>query len=92
MIAIGSLKGDYYMLDEDNYQVIGRRTGKCYKLGSPVNVRVKGVDMLKRQIDFELVDDAADNFSHNESGSKKSHKKSSPKQAKKKNRSAKKKR
>lgn len=92
MIAIGSLKGDYYMLDEDNYQVIGRRTGKCYKLGSPVNVRVKGVDMLKRQIDFELVDDAADNLSHNESGSKKSHKKSSPKQAKKKNRSAKKKR
>lgn len=57
MVAIGSLKGDYYMLDEDNYQVIGRRTGKCYKLGSPVNIRVKGVDMLKKQIDFELVDD-----------------------------------
>ena len=30
MIPIGSLKGDYYMLDEDNYQVIGRRYGKCY--------------------------------------------------------------
>ncbi|MBO4752147.1 MAG: ribonuclease R [Bacteroidales bacterium] len=57
MIPIGSLKGDYYMLDEDNYQVIGRKTGKCYKLGSPVTIRVKGVDMLKKQIDFELVDD-----------------------------------
>lgn len=56
MIPIGSLKGDYYMLDEDNYQVIGRKTGKCYKLGSPVTIRVKGVDMLKKQIDFELVD------------------------------------
>ena len=56
MIPIGSLQGDYYMLDEDNYQVIGRRYGKCYKLGDPVTIRVKGVDMAKKLIDFELVD------------------------------------
>lgn len=56
MIPIGSLQGDYYMLDEDNYQVIGRRYGKCYKLGDPVTIRVKGVDMMKKLIDFELVD------------------------------------
>ena len=57
MIPIGSLKGDYYMLDEDNYQVIGRRYGKCYKLGDPVNIRVRGVDMLKKLIDFDLVEE-----------------------------------
>lgn len=57
MIPIGSLKGDYYMLDEDNYQVIGRRFGKCYKLGDSVIIRVKNVDMMKKLIDFELVDD-----------------------------------
>lgn len=57
MIPIGSLKDDYYMLDEDNYQVIGRRHGHTYKLGYPVNIRVKRVDMLKKQIDFELVDE-----------------------------------
>ena len=57
MIPIGSLKDDYYMLDEDNYQVIGRRYGRTYKLGYPVNIRVKKVDMLKKQIDFELVDE-----------------------------------
>ena len=57
MIPIGSLKDDYYMLDEDNYQVIGRRHGKCYKLGYPVHIRVKRVDMLKKQIDFELVEE-----------------------------------
>ena len=53
MIPIGSLKDDYYMLDEDNYQVIGRRHGRCYKLGYPVHIRVRRVDMLKKQIDFE---------------------------------------
>ena len=57
MIPIGSLQGDYYMLDEDNYQVIGRRYGKCYKLGYPVNIRVKRVDMLKKQRDFDLVEE-----------------------------------
>ena len=56
MIPNGSLKDDYYMLDEDNYQVIGRRTGRTYKLGYPVQIRVKRVDMLKKQIDFEMVD------------------------------------
>ena len=57
MIPIGSLKDDYYMLDEDNYQVIGRRHGRTYKLGYPVKIRVKRVDMIKKQIDFELFDD-----------------------------------
>ena len=60
MIPIGSLKGDYYMLDEDNYQVIGRRYGKCYKLGDPVKIRVRGVDMLKKLIDFDLVDEESE--------------------------------
>ena len=58
MIPIGSLKDDYYMLDEDNYQIIGRRTGRAYKLGMPVTIRVRGVDMMKKLIDFELVEEA----------------------------------
>lgn len=57
MVPIGSLQGDYYMLDEDNYQVIGRRYGKCYKLGDPVTIRVKNVDMMKKLIDFTLVEE-----------------------------------
>ena len=56
MVSIGSLRDDYYMLDEDNYQLIGRHTGKAYKLGMPVTIRVKGVNMLKKMIDFELVE------------------------------------
>lgn len=56
MISINSLKGDYYMLDEDNYQVIGRKTGRVFKLGDLINIRVKGVDMVKKLIDFEIAD------------------------------------
>ena len=78
MIPIGSLKGDYYMLDEDNYQVIGRKTGKCYKLGSPVMIRVKGVDMLKKQIDFEIVDDEEEEKPTRPNGNKKHGKQNRP--------------
>ena len=60
MIPIGSLRDDYYMLDEDNYQLIGRRHGKTYKLGDPVRIQVKNVDMLKRLIDFTMADEDDD--------------------------------
>jgi len=62
MIPIGSLKDDYYMLDEDNYQVIGRRHGRSYKLGHPVHIRVKKVDLRKKQIDFELVEEEKNTY------------------------------
>ena len=70
MIPIGSLQGDYYMLDEDNYQVIGRRFGKTYMLGMPVTIRVKHVDMLKKLIDFELVDEEAEKPARKEKGTR----------------------
>ena len=57
MISLGSLHDDYYYLDEDNYQVIGRRYGNTYRMGSPVKIKVLKVDMYRKQIDFELVSD-----------------------------------
>ena len=74
MVPIGQLRGDYFMLDEDNYQVIGRRTGKTYKLGDPVTIRVRDVNMQKKQIDFDLVDGTTSpssrSSSHPSSGSR----------------------
>ena len=74
MIPIGSLKDDYYMLDEDNYQVIGRRHGRCYKLGYPVLIRVRKVDLLKKQIDFDLVDEEEPYAPKANNGKEKHHK------------------
>ncbi len=82
MIPIGSLKDDYYMLDEDNYQVIGRRHGRTYKLGYPVQIRVKRVDMLKKQIDFELVDEDDRKPESRKEQSRQNRKKSSSRQKK----------
>ncbi len=57
LIRYENLKDDYYYLDEDNYQIIGKRYGNKYRLGDKVNVLVKNVNLEKRQLDFELVED-----------------------------------
>lgn len=56
MISLGSLQDDYYYLDEDNYQVIGRRYGQQYKLGDSIRIKVLRVDMEKKQMDFALIE------------------------------------
>lgn len=52
MVPLRSLKDDYYELDEDNYRVVGVRTGQLYKLGDRVNISVKEVDINKKQMTF----------------------------------------
>ncbi len=56
LVKMTSLKDDFYALDEDNYQIIGTETGNTYQLGQKVTIRVQSVNMLKKQINFQLVD------------------------------------
>ena len=56
LIRTQALKDDYYVLDEDNYRMIGKHQGNVYQLGDKVNVLVKKVDLGRRKLDFELVD------------------------------------
>lgn len=46
---------DFYVLDEKNYAIIGQRKKKKFQLGDEVQIRVKKVDLDKRQIDFTLL-------------------------------------
>ena len=56
LIRMQHMKDDFYVLDEDNYRILGRNTGMVYRLGDKVNVLVKKVDLGRRQLDFELVE------------------------------------
>ena len=40
------------MYDEANYEMVGRDTGKKYKLGQRIPVIVEGTDRLTRTVDF----------------------------------------
>lgn len=55
MVRLRDLADDYYFLDEDNYQVTGQRTGNQYKLGDKVKIKVKKIDVSRKEMDFQIV-------------------------------------
>ncbi len=55
MIRLRDITDDFYTLDEKNYAIIGQRKKKVYRLGDEVRIRVKNVDLTKKQIDFSLL-------------------------------------
>lgn len=56
LVRVRDLGDDYYIYDEKNYALIGRRTRKRYRLGDKVIVQVVRVDIEHREIDFRIVE------------------------------------
>ena len=55
MIKLASIKSDYFEHQATKYQVRGQRTGKVYRLGDTIKVKLVRADAEERQLDFELV-------------------------------------
>jgi ribonuclease R len=55
LIRLRDMTDDFYVFDEDNYRIIGKRNKKKYQLGDTVFIKVKRADLLKKQLDFTLV-------------------------------------
>ena len=55
LVHITALGNDYYSFDRQRQQLVGRRSGDRWTLAQPVRVRVAGVSIEDRKIDFELV-------------------------------------
>jgi ribonuclease R len=55
LVHVSYLTDDYYRYDERNYAMIGERTGKVYRIGDEITVRVINVNKDERSIDFEVV-------------------------------------
>jgi ribonuclease R len=56
LVHAHNLTDDYYEFHEDKYALIGRNTGRRFRLADAVRVRVESVDKEKRQIDFALLE------------------------------------
>lgn len=56
MVRLSDLQDDFYYLDEENYQVIGHRHGQRYKLGDRVQVKIKKIDISRKEMDFEMLE------------------------------------
>lgn len=54
LVRLRDIGNDYYELDEENYCIVGHRSGCKFRLGDEVKVVVKNTDLTRKQIDFSL--------------------------------------
>ena len=56
LVPIRDMKDDYYVFDEKNYRIIGKRRKKVYQLGDNVQIEILKANLAKKQLDFALVE------------------------------------
>lgn len=57
LVKAESIKGDYYVFDNDLMALIGKNSKKKYSFGDKVKVKVTRADKDRSEIDFEIYDD-----------------------------------
>ena len=57
LVLAAKMKDDYYRFEAERYLMRGERTGKVYRLGQAVRVRLVDVSVAKRELDFEILED-----------------------------------
>ena len=57
IIPMRSFDDDFYYIDEENYTLVGLHHGRSLRFGDSIKVKVMAVNLLKRQMDFDIVRD-----------------------------------
>lgn len=60
LVHVSNMVDDYYHYQEKQYTLLGERTKKAYRIGTPVEVRVSKVNREEQNIDL-LLNDVEDN-------------------------------
>jgi len=55
---VTTLADDFYEYDETKLSLIGRHTGRTFRIGDTVRVRLENVNLEERRLDFELADNS----------------------------------
>jgi ribonuclease R len=54
LLHVSALGQDYFTRDRSGFRIVGRSSGKVYRLGDRLRVRVANVSLDERRVDFEL--------------------------------------
>ena len=54
LVRAANLDDDYYIYDQEHYQMVGEMTGRTFSIGQTVSVVVVDADTLTKQIEFLL--------------------------------------
>jgi len=60
LVHVSSLGQDYFTRDRSGYRIVGRSSGRVFKLGDRLRVRVTNVSLDDRRVDFELASAAGE--------------------------------
>ena len=55
LVHVSTLNNDWYEYRSRQNLLIGRKSKKSYKIGDKIDIKIIKVDILKYQIDLELV-------------------------------------
>ncbi len=55
MVPLEFMTDDYYAYIPEEHAVLGRRSGRRFRLGDPVTVRVESVELASRRVTFQLM-------------------------------------
>ncbi len=56
LVHIDSMGDDFYIYSEKTYSLIGKESGRQYRLGDEVTIQVANVDLENSAVDFRLVE------------------------------------
>jgi len=56
LIKLDELSGDFFAYDEENWCLRGRKTGKTFRVGDKIKIKVLNVSVTDGNIDFGLVE------------------------------------
>jgi len=52
LVPVAMLTDDFYVYDEKGHRLRGRSSGKIYRLGDPIRVKLVAIDEVQRRVDF----------------------------------------
>jgi ribonuclease R len=55
LVRVRDMQDDYYVYNEKKLELVGKKKNKKYRLGGKVKIKVKGVDLERKTIDYILV-------------------------------------
>ena len=54
LVPVSSLGDDFYVYEQKQHRLRGRSSGRIYQLGEAIRVQLKGIDEVRRRLDFRL--------------------------------------
>jgi ribonuclease R len=54
LVPVSSLGEDFYVYEQKQHRLRGRSSGRIHRLGDAIRVQLKGIDEVRRRLDFRL--------------------------------------